>query len=59
MHLLSFFRTSPDRVILVPLGATDFDELMVTNDVTGFSELVVCSGATLSGKFAVVDIKLL
>ena len=58
MYLLSFFKTSPDRVILVPLGETGFDESMLANDVTGFGELVVCSGATLSGNFVVVAIKL-
>ena len=58
MYLLSFFKTSPNRVILVPLGETGFDESMVANDVTGFGELVVCSGETLSGNFVVVTIKL-
>ena len=58
MHLLSFFKASPDRVILVPLGETAFDDVMVPNDVTGVGELVVCSGATLSGNFVVVAIKL-
>ena len=58
MYLLSFFKTSPDRVILVPLGETGFDESMLANDVTGFGELVVCSGATLSGNFVGVAIKL-
>ena len=58
MYLLRFFKTSPNRVILVPLGETGFDESMVANDVTGFGELVVCSGETLSGNFVVVTIKL-
>ena len=58
MYLLSFFKTSPNRVILVPLGETGFNESMVANDVTGFGELVVCSGETLSGNFVVVTIKL-
>ena len=58
MYLLSFFKTSPGRVILVPLGETGFDESMLANDVTGFGELVVCSGATLSGNFVGVAIKL-
>ena len=58
MYLLSFFKTSPNRVILVPLGETGFNESMVANDVTGFGELVVCSGTTLSGNFVVVAIKL-
>ena len=31
-----FFETSPDRVILVLLGAIGFHELMVANEVTGF-----------------------
>ena len=58
MYLLSFFKTSPNRVILVLLGETGFNESMVANDVTGFGELVVCSGTTLSGNFVVVAIKL-
>ena len=58
MYLLSFFKTSLDRVILVPLGEKSFDESMLANDVTGFGELVVCSGATLSGNFVGVAIKL-
>ena len=58
MYLLSFFKTSPNRVILVPLGETGFDKSMVANDVTGFGELVVCSGETLSGNYVVVTIKL-
>ena len=58
MYLLSFFKTSPDRVILVLLGGKGFDELMVANDVTDLGELVVCSGATLSRNFVVVAIKL-
>ena len=58
MYLLSFFKTSLDRVILVPLGEKGFDESMLANDVTGFGELVVCSGATLSGNFVGVAIQL-
>ena len=54
--LLGIFKTSHDRVILVPLGAIGFDGLMVANEVLGLGELVVSSGTTLSGNLAVVDI---
>lgn len=49
MYLFVFFETHSDRVILVPLGATDFDELMVVNEVTYFGKFAVCNGVILSG----------
>ena len=54
--LLGIFETRHDRVIFISLGEVGFDGLMVANEVAGFGELVVSSGATLSGDLAVVDI---
>ena len=49
IYLFGFFETHPDWVTLVLLGVIGFDGLIVVNEVTGFGELAVCSGAILSG----------
>ena len=55
IYLFGFFETSPGRVTLVPLGAIGFDGLIAVDEVTGFSELTACGGATFSSNL-VVDI---
>ena len=38
---------------MVSLGVIGFDELIVVDEVTGFGELAICSGAILSGDLVV------
>ena len=53
IYLLDFFETCPDQVTLVLFGAIGFNGLMVVDEVTGFHELTVCCGATLSSNLLV------
>ena len=48
MYLLECFETRPNGVIFVALSAIGLDEVVVVYAGTGFGELVVCSGTTLS-----------
>ena len=38
---------------MVSLGVIGFDGLIVVDEVTGFGELAICSGAILSGDLVV------
>ena len=55
MSLLGVFKTIPRRAVMLVLSLIGFHGLIVANKVKSFSELVVCSGMTLSDNLVVVD----